>query len=277
MKTGDPKIDMVLALMMPFALNFLLTFAGKAIKEAKKIWARYWYPSTPEVRYHMRHVHHRSKFNEEEGYRMNIDQDNKNDTLIKALKLYLHEKIDIKLREASVDLTEGAAEKTYGLTIAAVLSRCHLVKNPPENQWHKLGQHGTPPALVELMIVDEEGSDNNGDSQGDQGKSKVQVKTFRFRSLEGHAIDAFLDTAYNWYVDELRKSEDISRYYYDLDADESTGYSRHRNSRRQRNYTRFKLSSEKTFDSLFFPEKDSILRLVDNFSEKKGKYAIKVS
>ena len=282
LKTGDPKLDMILALLMPFALSYLLTFAGNAIKFIKNALNRYWY-GEPMMHYHERRISHRSQFNTQEGYRMNLDEDTKNETLIKALKLYLHTNVDMKLKQADVDLTEVQGRHRYGLTIAGVLSKCRIVKNPPANQWHKLGQHGKPPALVELKIEDYEKT-NNEDTDNEQGSAQrddrgsgdknVQVKTFRFRSLNGKAIDDFLDAAYTWYIEELRKSEDTSRYYYDLEADECLSAT---SSRKQRFYTRFKLSSDKTFDSLFFPEKGTILRLVDNFMGKTGKYAIRVS
>lgn len=40
-------------------------------------------------------------------------------------------------------------------------------------------------------------------------------------------------------------------------------------------YKKYILSSHKCFDTLFFPEKDPLLQLVDDFLEKRGKFAIK--
>ena len=45
--------------------------------------------------------------------------------------------------------------------------------------------------------------------------------------------------------------------------------------RNRMKYMRYKLSEEKTFESLFFKQKDLLLKIVDNFTQKKGKYAIK--
>lgn len=276
LKTGDPKLDMILALLLPFALNFLLTSVANILKFVKNAWNRYFYKDIPN--YHERCISHRSQYNDQEGYRMNLE-DNKNDILINALKLFLDAKVDMKLKTANVDLTESPGERNYGLTIASTLSKCHIVKNPPASQWHKLGEYGKPSALVELKIKNQEDISNNNNgkpgSQGSGGRT-VEVKTFCLRSLKGQAVDDFLDTAYKWYIDELRKSEDTSRYFYDLEADERPLATRNSNLHR-RNYTRFRLSNEKTFDSLFFPEKDAILRLVGNFMDKKGKYAIRVS
>ena len=42
-------------------------------------------------------------------------------------------------------------------------------------------------------------------------------------------------------------------------------------SSQAKQYKRYKLSDRKTFDSLFFPEKDGMLHLFDNFLKKKEK------
>lgn len=39
-------------------------------------------------------------------------------------------------------------------------------------------------------------------------------------------------------------------------------------------HRRYKLSDEKSFANFFHPEKQSLLTLVDNFNEKKGKFAV---
>lgn len=123
---------------------------------------------------------------------------------------------------------------------------------------------------VELRI-------GNYDVASGDGKQKDNLRIFNFRSLQGNAIDAFVETAFDWYMNELRKLEDNSRYLYELkstsaaigssdDDGESTSGSR---------YTRYRLSDEKTFESLFFREKEHLLTLIDNFSKKSGRYKVK--
>lgn len=41
-----------------------------------------------------------------------------------------------------------------------------------------------------------------------------------------------------------------------------------------RKFKRYKLSDEKTFNSLFFPQKETILNLLNHFKNKTGKYRI---
>jgi mitochondrial chaperone BCS1 len=119
-------------------------------------------------------------------------------------------------------------------------------------------------SLVELMIGIE--SKDSGDNDT---KTNTRKTTFYLRSLDAAALDSFLDTVYAWYIKELEKDEDHSRYYYDLESKAVSDNTDHRY------YKRFRLSDEKTFESLFFRDKAPILKLINDFMQKKGKYAIK--
>ena len=83
---------------------------------------------------------------------------------------------------------------------------------------------------------------------GSEGKKKLEV---------------VLEKAHKWYYDEQKKNDDSSRYFYDISPENT------------RKYKRYQLSDDKTFESMFFPEKDSILKLIDKFTNKDEKYAIK--
>lgn len=47
-----------------------------------------------------------------------------------------------------------------------------------------------------------------------------------------------------------------------MDKEDDGGYA---------NYRRFELSDEKTFESLFFKQKETLLKIVNNFTEKERK------
>jgi chaperone BCS1 len=128
--------------------------------------------------------------------------------------------------------------------------------------------------MVELRI-------ENATRQEEKGKdSKLEINntTFHFASSGDGAIDAFIDTAYQWYMGELRKLEDNARYLYELKTKEiklvgnndSEGGGDEGCS-----YKRYKLSDRKTFESLFFRQKEGLLSTIQHFSEQTGKYAIK--
>merc|ERR1712038_1455382 len=111
------------------------------------------------------------------------------------------------------------------------------------------------------------------------GKDETQTRQhfescLIFQSEGEDAIDNFIDTAYGWYLDQLRSLEDDSRYMYELKAPKIGGKDGN-DKENDHSYKRYQLSDEKTFESLFFKEKETILNIVDNFTNKTGKYSIK--
>ena len=171
-------------------------------------------------------------------------------------------------------------------TMAGMLSRYKLIKNLPPNQWHDLGEYGktNSPGRVWLSIEREtkKGDNDNNESDGQKSKSSDrQTIVFHFRSPQENAIDDFIQTCYHWYVQEVAKQEDNSRHLYDMkvshekvggrisDDDEEDG-----RAAGGIRYKKYQLSDRKTFESLFFREKQELLTLIDNFMSQSGKYAI---
>ena len=81
--------------------------------------------------------------------------------------------------------------------------------------------------------------------------------------------------AYTWYKKTLESDKDQKRYMFMMlqknkDDDEWPW----RRWGVKTALKRYALSSEKTFSSLFFPQKESFLYLLDHFSAKTGKFAI---
>ena len=273
LKTGDPRMDMVVALFLPFALGYLLEVAKKLSPwfdiEAWRVWL---FGNEENTTFHERTISYECSRNYYGDF-VSHDQDSNNSVLIKAIRLYCHLSIDLNLRKADLSLTTvedacHAQDAYYGQSVVSLLQGYKMVKNPPEKEWHQLGLFGKEKncgSLVELMI------DSESKESGEEGKAKTNTRhiTYTLRSLDGDALDAFLDTVYAWYMKELEKKEDHSRYYYDLENKTVN------DDFDQRSYKRFRLSEEKTFESLFFKEKAPILKLIDDFMQKKGKYAIK--
>ena len=69
--------------------------------------------------------------------------------------------------------------------------------------------------------------------------------------------------------------KDDSRYLYQMvSTKDASATSKKEAGPGAFTYKRYKLSDHKTFSSLFFREKEEILRLLDDFGEKRGKYSI---
>jgi hypothetical protein len=127
-------------------------------------------------------------------------------------------------------------------TLAGMLSRYRIITRLPNNQWHDLGEYGDPPGTVRLHITVVKREDGKKEASGDG-----QCVNFQFKSTQDGAIDAFIDGAYKWYMNELRRLEDHSRYYYEMKVAEFKigGESKDVTSSGTIAYKRYKLSNQR--------------------------------
>ncbi|CAE7477711.1 unnamed protein product, partial [Symbiodinium pilosum] len=90
-------------------------------------------------------------------------------------------------------------------------------------------------------------------------------------------VDKFIDAAFDYYKQKKGEEIDKSRYLYQPvitspKVSEEAGSDDE--SDMARKYKRYLLSDSKSFDTLFFPEKKQLLKLVDDFRHGRGKFAI---
>jgi hypothetical protein len=214
------------------------------------------------------------------------ERDQRNNILQKAITMYIGENCSSsKYKNANISLM-AAKEKghrddnwdmQYGST-AEQLKAYSPMTVPAKDEWVDVDtDEKTGVSLVRFKeaTYEEEESAGDGDS-----KSKVQKKNrvFLFSAKApdgGKKIDDFIKKCFDWYTEKVEQAVDNSRYMYMLcQKDAPTSSDENEGSDGARSYKRYKLSDKKTFDSLFFPEKDDMLRLFENFLKKKGKYAI---
>ena len=282
LKTGNVIIDMIFAMLLPVLIGFALNSVTKVQTFMQEINWLLFFRKDKVV--HERRIRHSTVTS---AYRTTDlgGGDAQNELLIKAIQLYLDYKGILKLKSAELELQQIGEDDSKNndyyyycnqneqnsTTLADTLSKYKVVKKPLKNIWLDLGKHGEGEEAdehnVDLMVQESKEDINNKNSDSMQQKHEL---TLFFKSEGKDSIDIFIDKAYKWYLDQLRTLEDNSRYLYELkqqpgkkDEDES------------RKYKRYQLSDEKTFESLFFKEKENILKIVDNFTNKTGKYAIK--
>lgn len=292
-KTGDVQTDMLIAMVIPLLLKFLFGFIGQLDEKLNmQTLIKWWRGKSPEYERFISHSTTRNYW----GGISSLDEDTQNSVLLKAIKLYLHQVVKLKLKRAYLDLTgmedknssygesseydsDSDDDSEYGAsrsrkTLVGMLSRYNIVKNLPEQQWHVLGEYGCPASIVQLRIE----SSTHQEEKGKDNKPEINNTTFHFSSSGDGAIDAFIDTAYQWYIGELRKLEDNSRHLYELKMKEiKPGGNNGSDGGGDEgcSYKRYKLSDDKTFESLFFRQKEGLLNTIQHFSEQTGKYAIK--
>lgn len=315
METGNSHLDFVLAAALPYGISTVLQHLPKNLPS----WMMNIVFGRRDKALTVSHVRTIVDAVDKNSYGETIlgasgeQEEAQNGVLIAAILHYLHaHNLLAHLTEADLDLTplDGGVQQLGGNnsdhrynsnsgnnkdnTLSSALSRYQVVKKPPANVWHDIGQYGAPKtdvdtdipadtAKVELRIERE--CENNRDQNGSNNTSHTQT-TLQLRANTGEAIDSFIATAYAWYKQALRKQEDTSRHLYDLVvADDFMAATSSSSSSRRRRYgggsssghlfKRYRLSDEKTFDSLFFPEKGGLLQLLQNFLNRTGKYAIK--
>ena len=121
--------------------------------------------------------------------------------------------------------------------------------------------------------------DDGREDDKEEGKDNSTTSVdFRLTCDELAPIEAFLETAFDAYVEQTAKEEAGGRHLYvraggggaakDDDSDDGSGAA---------TYKRYRLAASKTFDSLFFPEKDELLSLLDAFHAGTGRFAVKGS
>ena len=167
--------------------------------------------------------------------------------------------------------------KTYGNT-AEQLDQYVVTMAVPDNTWVKIGDSVE---FCRAIKNDDDKEEEGGGKGGGEGGAKFTVDfVFRSSRSDGKAkINKFLKSAFDWYVEQVEAQSDDARYLYMMqvaeaggggDDDEDGGGGGGDGPK----YKRYKLSEEKTFDSLFFPQKEKLLHLLGHFQEKKGKFAI---
>ncbi len=284
LKTGNVILDMICAMVIPLGIGIVLGWVSKIQDYLGKInWVQFF---RKRVVYHERVIRHSTMTSSYST--KDLDGDSQNEVLIKAITLYLdHEKL-LKLDAAELELKQIGEDKNRNgyyyyhsgdqksNSLADTLSKYKVIKKPRKNQWICVGNfgNGKEEQRVDMFVRDEKQNvDDKGKSTG-SSKQRRELALY-FRSVGKDAIDDFIDKAYKWYLDQLRSLEDDSRYMYELKSSGPSGGDNEGGSSSSHEYKRYQLSDEKTFDSLFFREKETILGIVSNFINKTGKYAIK--
>jgi chaperone BCS1 len=114
----------------------------------------------------------------------------------------------------------------------------------------------------------------------------ITILTFISELEDGDKkIDEFVESAYSWYQKKLLELANQDKYVYipvfeKNEDDERSIRSRYRSLRSEAkerndiNHKRYLLKGYKTFDSLFYPEKSQLIKLLSDFQNKTGKYGI---
>ncbi|CEM31946.1 unnamed protein product [Vitrella brassicaformis CCMP3155] len=125
------------------------------------------------------------------------------------------------------------------------------------------------------------GEEDDGRDRGGGRRASNKEMTFVYelmctKEAGDKIIDEFINEAYDWYeARRLKEAQrDKSRYFFSV-IKYPTIDERKNSTAGLPTFKKYLLSEAKTFDSLFFAEKEVLLKLIDDFNNKTGKFRIK--
>mmetsp|Transcript_19462 Transcript_19462/g.37870 ORF Transcript_19462/g.37870 Transcript_19462/m.37870 type:complete len:424 (+) Transcript_19462:177-1448(+) len=270
MRTGNMIIDMIIALLVPFFFKLIFS-------DSKQLLLRIYdflFDRKPSEDECIREISFLSVGSSLTG------RDHKNQLLQKAITLYLTEEMRLPFESrAQVSLT-AFHDTSVGMGPIDKynpLARYRLMWQPPENSWIQI-----EPGLEFQQRTKREGADEDEDDRGNLRPIQREMIIFELKTSKKDGpqqIDRFIERALSWYKQELLKMRDDARYMYTMISkspsasivSEMTSTKRGATGADNKGgmpYKRYKLSDQKTFKSLFFPEKESILKLLSDFQQK---------
>lgn len=276
LKTGNMIVDMAVAMCVPMFFSAVGMVLSSLSPHVVAFLTRLFTPK-PVDWFHREIVFERLRTSW--GSEVTGSRGARNNILQKAITLYLNEQ-SVAYRDAKLNLValrekghrdNDTWQMSYGTT-ADQLKAYRVTTAPQENQWVEI-----EPGLFFMRGMDvnnEEDKDKGGEGKSQREFSKERI-CFHFRTKLPNGeevINEWINMAFQWYVTEMEKLQDNSRYMYVLSPDATTNSED--GNKDERKYKRYKLSEEKTFNALFFPEKEMLLKLLAHFEAKSGKYEI---
>ena len=177
---------------------------------------------------------------------------------------------------------------TSTTSTASMLRDCTIIASQIKDQWQEVaGTYDESKVFIKFSDSTSgsgssdkgnDDSDSGGNSNGSSSSSKNSKSNDNsggsnrsiqicLKSHGSKAIDMFVQTAYQWYMDELKKVEKNDRYLFDFRSIDV-------NRNRMPTFAKFKLSDNKTFESLFSQQCHAFRKTLDQFLTKTGKYAV---
>ncbi|KAG1705442.1 hypothetical protein DVH05_004372 [Phytophthora capsici] len=287
LRTGNAVYDLVVCMVVPAVVQRIANSGQDALTIVKAVFAFLYCLFFPR-KYVTHVVETKEVSGENRTYR--LDDDSKgNELLQKAIRLYLTEHLDLQDKSGRYDLLERPdakkllVEREFNHVGLEKQKRIKaLLEQPASPEVAKLGVSLLPP-LDRWVLVEEGVEFMNETRKNNDDKATIiqESKTlFHLRSNlpDGpERIDAFVEKAFAFYRDIENKKfrSDTSRYMYVRSSDRPAATDTDDESKLSAPYhKRYALGNDKTFDNVFFEEKESLLQLLDHFENKTGKFAI---
>lgn len=279
LRTGNVIIDMAIAMFVPQLMTLLVNVFNQMIP-----WVQKKLDVLFAKQYRRKIIH-----SYEAQSWIEVDKANRNSILQNAIRQYVGRVVRANYPDGIIKLTKIESGTEGGghpgrnnnggkvESLADQLDKNYHLIHLPQNEVMEEIEPGLFFAEYFSKMDEEQNDDERKTKRTKDGKSVTKtVVTMVFETSRWggeQRVNAFIAKAYDWFTKEVEKDEDHSRFMYQpLVRDRFATIDERK---KPRIYKRYELSSDKTFQSLFFPEKQRLLRILEHFSERTGKYAIK--
>jgi chaperone BCS1 len=266
LRTNNLIVDMAIAMIVPFVMRGIWNFFSQLWPLLRERLDKLF------LRTYRRQILH--SYEARPYYE--VETPNRNAILQYAIRQYIGRVVQSKYLLGEIKLSQITSKKSAesrGSIAAQLENRYKVVNLPQKGEFVEI-----EPGLRFMERVDQQSAKDN-DRGKERGDNEVKGKTYVTMTFDTHLsggkerVEAFVKKAMDWYVAEVAKDEDNSRFMFQPLVKDK--YASSDEKQKPRMYKRYKLSGEKTFNSLFFPEKARLLRILSNFQSKAGKYSIK--
>ncbi len=256
-KTGNPIIDFAMITTFPFFCSLLLNQqnAQELFKKIKKMFETPYKGSYRSIK--------DTRTFTQNGYFIGFNK-TRNEILQKAIMMYLGK---TKWKQNKASVMYDYPNKFDGKQ--PTVEDYNLSLLPIEGKWVFIQPD------LELKFTMNEGTQKTGkDNVVYKFGSLVELRTLKTQDY----IDEFLDKVQKWYIEVAHPPETCRFIYNPIVSEETTVKKENQDQQKSKknslNFKKYKLSDHKTFKSLFFPQKNELIKLIDDFTNKTGKYSI---
>lgn len=245
LRTGNPMVDLLLAMLLPLLISGGWKFVNSIFQYFSE---SFWETS---FGYYTREVKTIKKDGGE------LYGDFQNSQLQKALALYV-DSLNLSYKDGLVGLSSvlGFIQTSDSIKISTT---------PALNEWINIPEHS-----IEIRF-EEDTKEQNTENPTQRGtlnastKSTLTTQRIKVRSKKAESADQFIQMAYSWFKEERDRAETNKRYLFIPNKFSGDGIT----------YSKYLLTDSKTLETVFFPFKEELGRLIGDFNKKGGKYQIK--
>lgn len=280
LRTGNIILDISLSIFIPIILSGLMSKTFTIHDKVQRIYQKYFEPNV-----FSRLIEHNTYLN---GYGEYVaDSEDKDNTamMYTALCLYISKNFPSTYTRGELKFVNPENNNRYrdeeddeqniniddkddkddcnDIHTIKILRKYQIVNFPSSGEWVIL----TPTLKYNRAVEVNIDHDDNNNVHKLRKAVKTTIELYSSASNGKDEIDSFINKAMKWYEKYIISQHKNYRYMYMMDVNKPSEDS-------TLTFKRYTLSNNKTFSTIFIPNKKYIMSLIDDFQSQSGKFSI---